>query len=76
MEFDRQKVMEAVEDYLENCAHVNVNIEVLKSLMKSENLEVSSRYVLRYSARRGSNISSSSTHQRGRITSWQVKDDG
>ena len=48
--------MEAVEDYLENCAHVKVDIEVLESLLKPENLEVSPRYVLKYSTRRGSNI--------------------
>ena len=48
--------MEVVEDYLQNCAHVTVDIEVLESLLKPENLEVTPRYVLKYSTRRGSNI--------------------
>ena len=56
MEFDRKRVVEAVEDKLENCAHVKVDIGVLESLLKPENLEVSQRYVLKYSTRRGSYI--------------------
>ena len=65
-----------MEDYLENCAHVKVDMEVLESLLKPENLEVSLRYVQKYSSRCGSNFSSSSTHQRSRTTLWQVEDDG
>ena len=49
-----KRVMEAVEDNLENCAHVKVDIEVLESLLKPENLEVSLRSVLKCSTRRGS----------------------
>ena len=30
----KKRVMEAVEDYLENCAHVKLDIEVLESLME------------------------------------------
>ena len=41
------RVVEAVEDYLDNCAHVKVDIEVLESLPKQENLEVSLRYILK-----------------------------
>ena len=48
--------MEAVEDYLENCDHVKVDIDILLSLLKPEKLEVSLRYVLKYSTRRGSYI--------------------
>ena len=70
MELDGKRVMDAVEDYLENGAHVKVDIEVLESLLKPENLEVFLRFVLKYSTRRGSNISISSTHQRSRTTSW------
>ena len=71
-----KKVMEAMEDYLENCAHVKVDIKVLEILLKPENLEVSPRYVLKYSTRTPAIFSSSSTHQRSRTTSWQVEDDG
>ena len=52
----KKRVMEAAEDYLENCARVKVDIEVLESLLKPENLEVSLRYVLKYLTRRGTNI--------------------
>ena len=38
LEFDRKKVMEAVEDYLENCAPVKVDIEVLESMLKPAGL--------------------------------------
>ena len=48
--------MKALEDYLENFAHVKVDIEVMESLMEPENLEVFLRYVLKYSTRGGSNI--------------------
>ena len=76
LESREKRVMDAVEDYLENCAQVKVDTEVLESLLKLDNLEVSLRYVLKYSTRRGSNVFSSSTHQRSRTTSWQVEDDG
>ena len=48
--------MDAVEDYLENCAQVKVDFEVVESLLRPENLEVSPRYVLKHSTTRGSNI--------------------
>ena len=48
--------MDAVEDCLENCAQVKVDIEVAESLLKRENLDVSLRYVLKHSMRGGSNI--------------------
>ena len=50
-----KRVVEAVEDYVGNCAHVKVDIVVLESLLKPENLDVSPRHVLKYSTRRGSN---------------------
>ena len=49
-------VMDAVEDYLENCAQVKVDLEVVESLLMPENLEISVRYILKHSTRRGSNI--------------------
>ena len=51
-----KRVMDAVEDYLEHCVQVEVDIEVVESLPRPENLEVSPRYVLKHSTRRGSNI--------------------
>ena len=48
--------MHAVEDYLESCAQVIVDIEVVERLLRPENLEVSLRYVLKHATRRGSNI--------------------
>ena len=45
--------MDAVEDYLEICAQVKVDIEVVESLLRPENPEVSLRYVLKHSTRRG-----------------------
>ena len=52
----KKRVIDAVEDYLENCAQVMVEIELVKSLPRSENLEVSLRYVLKRATYRGSNI--------------------
>ena len=48
--------MDAVEDCLESCAHVIVDIEVVERLLRPENLEVSLRYVLKQATKRGSNI--------------------
>ena len=56
LELDRKMVMEPVEDYLENCDHVMVDIDIPESLLKPEKLEVCLRYVLKYSTRRGSYI--------------------
>ena len=47
--------MDAVEVYLENCAQVKVDIEVVESLLKPEKLEISPKYILKHSTRRGSN---------------------
>ena len=63
-----RKVMGVVEDYLEKC-----EIEALERFMESEDEEVSLRYILTYSTRGGSNISSSLTQHRKRTTSWQAK---
>ena len=40
-----------MEDYLENCANVIVDIEALERFMEPENEEVSLRYILKYSTR-------------------------
>ena len=48
--------MDAVEEYLENSAQVKVDIEVVESLLKPEKLDVSLKYILKHSTRRGSNI--------------------
>ena len=50
---EKKRVMDAVEDYLESCAQVIVDIEVVE---RSENLEVSLRYVLQQTTGRGSII--------------------
>ena len=72
MELGGRRVMEGAEDFLENCANMKVNIEVLERLIEPDNLEISLRYILKYSTRGGSNVFySSSTHQRNRATSWQ-----
>ena len=56
IELGGTRVMEAVEDYLENCANVKVDIEVLECLMEPENHDIFLRYILQYSTRGGSNI--------------------
>ena len=43
---DEKRVRNAVEDYLEKCAQVIVKIDVVESLLRPKNLEVSIRYVL------------------------------
>ena len=52
----KKRVTGAVKDYLERCAQIIVDIEVVKKLLRPENLEVSLRYVLKHATRRGSNI--------------------
>ena len=52
----KKRVMEVAEDHLEKCANVQVDIEVLESLMEPENLEVSLRYVLKHASSSGSNV--------------------
>ena len=56
LEPDGKRVVDAVEDYMENCAQVKVDVEVVESLSRPDNLEVSPRYVLKHTTRRGSNI--------------------
>ena len=53
---DEKKVTDAAEDYLETCAHVTVKIDLVESLLKPENLEVSLRYVLKHANYGSSNI--------------------
>ena len=50
-----RKVIGALEDYLERCADVEVDVEALERLMEPE-VEVCLRYILKYSTRRGSNL--------------------
>ena len=52
----KKRVIDAVEDYLEKCAQVIVKIDLVESLLRPENLEVSSRYVLKHANYWGSNI--------------------
>ena len=51
-----KRVMDAVDDYLESCAQVMAKIDLVESLLRPENLEVSLRYVLKHATGRGSNI--------------------
>ena len=51
-----QKVMDAVEDYLESCSLITVDIEVVERLLRPEYLEFSLRCFLKHATRRGSNI--------------------
>ena len=51
-----KKVIDAVEDCLEKCAQVIVKIDLVESLLKPENLEVSLRYVLKHASYGSSNI--------------------
>ena len=53
--------MDAVEDYVDICGQIIVDIEVVESSLRSEEAATSS---------------SSSTHQKSRTTSWQAEDDG
>ena len=48
--------MDAVEDYLESCAQIIVDVELVGRLLRPENFEVSLRYVLKHATGRGSNI--------------------
>ena len=49
----KKKVMDAVEDYLDKCAQVRVKIDLVESLLRPENLEVSLWYVLKHATYRG-----------------------
>ena len=51
-----KKVIDAVEDYLERCAQVIEEIDLVESLLRPEKLEVSLRYVLKHATCRSSNI--------------------
>ena len=56
MDFGGQKGYGGSGRYLENCAHVKVDIEVLECLMEPENQDMFLRYILKYTTRGGSNI--------------------
>ena len=47
---------DAVEDYLEKCAQIKVKIDLVESLLRPENLVVSSRCVLKHANYGGSNV--------------------
>ena len=49
---DEKRVIDAVEDYVEKCAHIIVKIDLMESLLRPENLEVSLRYVLKHANNR------------------------
>ena len=51
-----KRVTGAVEDYLESCAQVIVDVDVVERLLWPENLEVSQRYVLSHVTGGSSNI--------------------
>ena len=51
-----RRVLEAAEDYLQNCASMKVDVEGLERLIKPENRVISLRYILKYSTRGGNNI--------------------
>ena len=51
-----KRVIDAVEDYLERCAQVIEEIDLVESLLRPEKLEVSMRYVLKHATCRESNI--------------------
>ena len=51
-----RRVMEAAEDYLENCANMKVDNEAFERPTEPENREISPWCVLEYSTRGGSNI--------------------
>ena len=46
LEHNGKRVIDAVEDYLESCAQVTVDIDVVERLLRPENLEVSLRLCL------------------------------
>ena len=69
------RVMDAVGDFLESCAQVIVDIEVVESLLRPENLEVSLTYVLKHALEEAALFSSSSIHQKGRTTLCQPEED-
>ena len=48
--------MDAVEDYLESCAQIVVDVDVVERLLRPEKIEVSLRYVLKQATRRGTTI--------------------
>ena len=56
-----------------NFVITKVDIESLESFMEPEDEEVSLRYILQYSTRGGSNISSFLSQQIKRTTSWQAE---
>ena len=68
-----RKVMRAVENYLESSADIKVDVGVLERLIEPEVEKVCLRYILKYSTRRGSNISWTLTQARKRTISWQTE---
>ena len=54
--FWKKKVIAAMENYLEKCVNVKVEIKTLERLMKPEEAEVCLRCILKHAKRRGSGI--------------------
>ena len=52
----KKRVTDAVEDYLEKCAQFTGKIDLVESLLRPENFEVSLRYVLMHANYGGSYI--------------------
>ena len=52
----KKDVTGAVEEYLERCADIKVDMEAWDRLMEPEEAEVCLRYILKYATGRGSNI--------------------
>ena len=72
---DEKKVIDTVEDCLEKCAQNSKN-DLVESLLRPENLEVSLRYVFKPANYGVAISSSSSTQQKSRISPLQAKGDG
>ena len=69
-----RKVMGAVENYLESCADIKVDIDALARFVEPEDEGVCLRYILTYSTRGGSHFFQSFLiHARKRINSWRIE---
>ena len=74
---DEKRVTDAAEDYFEKSAQDPVEIDLVESLLRPENLEVSLRYVLKHANYGGGQYLPALGHNsESRITSLQAEDDG
>ena len=67
--------MDAVVEYLENCSQIEVDIEVVESLLKPESRQVSPRYLLKHSTRDRKIFQFFDTSEKPRTTLWQAEHD-